>query len=194
MNRGLSLVLVSAAFTLASLVTACSDQDIGSFGSSFLSISADLDKDPNPDVKAAGAASTAIDREDEARKLGREAIDDAGKLDFAKMDKAIELDPTNADRRVQKAVMQMAAGQDWSQTMGEARFLAQKFGGISSKKMDGAVVSATVSYLTRAQEKFDKTSVEYGRLQKQLCAQIKLYNNDYADAEDYHYTEAARGC
>jgi hypothetical protein len=183
--------LIVASLLIATFASACTEADFASFGSAALSISADLDKHPDPDVKAAGAASSAIERKDQADLLAAEAIDKTGKLDFIKMDKAIDLDPTSADLRLQKAAMQVSAGLDATTSVGEARFLTQRYPATPahsptpSKTWDGITVWSYTWYLSQTMDRYDKTSAEYSRLRNELCAQARLFKKEFAADKEF---------
>src|SRR5712691_8032419 len=121
------LVLVSASIAIASVAAGCDGAQIDTFGGLALAGAAALDKDPNPEVAAAGSASTTTNQSKLTSELVESAIDDRGKIDVAKVDQAIDISPYDAGLRLQKAVLLTATGQDPSKSIGEARYLAQLY-------------------------------------------------------------------
>jgi hypothetical protein len=176
MGRWLRPLVVSLAVGIGGLAAACDEMQIDTFGSIVLSGAAELDKDPDPEVAAAGSANTATDQGKLTSQLVESAIDDKGKIDVAKVDQAIDISPYDAGLRLQKAVMLTATGQDPSKSIGEARYLAQLYPFAESPhETDGRIVYRFLDLLEDAMDRVGKNSIEYSRLHTELCAEKRLY-------------------
>jgi hypothetical protein len=179
MARWLRLLIASVALGMGALVAACNEADFDTVGSIILSGAADLDKDANPEVAAAGAAGSAVDQNEVTRQLVEAAIDAKGKIDLAKVDQAIDRSPYDFDLRLERAVLLTASGQDPKKSIGEARYLAGLYPFGPMINSDGATVDRFIGDLEYAIKKFDPTSIEYSRLRKQICDQKALYMFEY---------------
>ena len=125
MNRYCAIVLVLTAFL--------SSEDCGATMANFLGSvpQTNLKQSPDKGIRASGDSAKATDNigqsvDDEIAAKKIDNVQRGSKMSFDKINNAIDLNPYDSHGYATKAAMQIAAGQDPGQTLGEGRSAVRK--------------------------------------------------------------------